>query len=199
MDDDWKSILDSVVNVPQPQNDPGSEDDALNVYPLRKTVSTINNDIRSGSITRSITRQVQKCSLQLTRLPLSAHRNLIPPDILRRRRNEIRDLSRDVARRNGVASREPYPFHRQRFACQKLVQGIEKRSKEVRGDIQRCITPAFAALYVACNCGILTICPLILAVATKLPSLNGDSNFTPSIVVCSFFCLRQCVPATLAQ
>jgi hypothetical protein len=60
------------------------------------------------------------------------------------------------------------------------------------------MTAAFEALYTACSCGILTMLPLIDAVAMKLPATKFV-NFFPSNVVPSFFCLRKCAPALLAH
>ena len=61
-------------------------------------------------MTRCITRKKQIRPLQLMRLPLPPHRDLIPPDILRLLGHEIRDLGGHVPGGHGVRAGELDPF-----------------------------------------------------------------------------------------
>lgn len=60
------------------------------------------------------------------------------------------------------------------------------------------MTAALEPLYTACSCGMLTMLPLIDAVAMKLPATKLSRGL-PSSVVPSFFCRRKCAPALLAH
>lgn len=133
---------------------------------LWQAVTTITNDISTSAVTRSITCEEKECTLQLMCLSFSTHWNLILPSSFSLGCTKFGNLSRNITRWNGVWACESYPFYCERFACMILVYRI---SQDKQLHKHRWITPAFAALYAACNCGILTICPLILAVATKLP------------------------------
>ena len=79
----------------------------------RTTIAAIHNHIRARHVARRITRQIEIRTLQLVRLALSAHRDLIFPDILRLLGYEITNLRRHVPGRYAVGARKLYPFNRQ--------------------------------------------------------------------------------------
>jgi hypothetical protein len=67
---------------------------------------------------------------------------------------------------------------------------LTNRTHSTAKHLHRWRTPAFAALYAAWNCGMFTICPLVLDVAMKLPQVKPGRLF---------FCSRQILPAVRAQ
>lgn len=65
----------------------------------------------TSSIRSSIRREIKIRALQLPRLPLPPHRDLVLPDALRALRQEIGDLRRHVPWGDGVGARKTYPFY----------------------------------------------------------------------------------------
>lgn len=80
---------------------------------LHCTVPSVTEDISASGVRTSITSQIQISTDQLNRLSLSTHRYLVPPNILRFRRNEIADLCVDIPRTNRISPRELHPLHSQ--------------------------------------------------------------------------------------
>lgn len=139
---------------------------------LWKAVTTINNDIRASCVARRITGKVQVRALELVCLTLTSHWDLVLPDRLSLGWHEVADLSGHVARADRVGTSETNPLDGEGLACRCVSDPVSNQivcRSGIMGDVQRWITPALAALYADWSCGMLTMCPLMLAVATKLP------------------------------
>lgn len=110
---------------------------------LWKAVTTINNDIRSRRVARRITGKVQVRALELVRLALTTHRDLVLPDRLRLRWHEVANLCRHVARADRVGAREAYPLDGEGLACVCVSNLISSQivcttvAVGVCGDVQR--------------------------------------------------------------
>ncbi len=97
------------------------------------------------------------------------HGDLIFPHVLGLLGDEVGDLSGHVAWGYRVGTSISHPLNRQRTHCGIIGQPFEQDTVYTARLPPKWMIPAFAALYAACNCGTLTMCPLMLAVATKLP------------------------------
>lgn len=136
---------------------------------LHRTITPINHNIRSRGITRRIRREIQISALQLVSLALAPHGNLAVPDPLGLWRDEIADLGGHITWRDAVGTGEANPFYGKRFAevdhaCfGGVVLWYGTLAKEA------VLHQRVGALTADWSCGMLAICPLIDAVATKLP------------------------------
>jgi hypothetical protein len=83
-------------------------------YHLPSAVTTINDDIRTSGIGRSIRNQVDICALQLLGLTITTHRNHALPQILRLPVNEIAQPSIDITGRDRVNTGKVAPLVSQR-------------------------------------------------------------------------------------
>lgn len=96
-------------------------------------IPAIHQNIRPRSIAARIARQIQIRPLQLLRLPLPPHRNLIAPHILDIGLDEIANLRRHIPRTHRIHPRKPHPLHRQRPAhvdharLGRIVRGLQLR------------------------------------------------------------------------
>jgi hypothetical protein len=72
--------------------------------------SCLGINTHSGGIGAGITCKIKVCSNQLDRFTLSAHRDLVPPDVLGLWWYKVANFCVDIARRDRVHPRELYPF-----------------------------------------------------------------------------------------
>lgn len=84
---------------------------------LRSAVSSVNNEISSCGIGGRIRRQVKIGALELLRLTLPTHGDLIAPEVLGLLRHKVGDLRRDVTGGNGVGPGKLDPLDGERLAC----------------------------------------------------------------------------------
>ncbi len=83
---------------------------------LRAVVATIHDDICASSVAGRIASKIEVGALQFRSFTLSAHGNLVLPDILGLLRDKVADLRGHVARRNAVSPRKLHPLDRQALA-----------------------------------------------------------------------------------
>lgn len=84
---------------------------------LRSTVATVNDDVRTGGVAGGVRGKVKVCTLQLVSLALTAHGDLVTPDVLGVFRNKVGDLGSNVSGRDGVGTGEAYPLDGEGLAC----------------------------------------------------------------------------------
>src|SRR6201996_6538805 len=82
---------------------------------LPAAISTINQQISTSSIRRSIRAEINISALQLLRISVAAHRNHAHPEILCLLGHEVGKAGIDIARRDGVDTSEVTPFIRKRL------------------------------------------------------------------------------------
>lgn len=83
---------------------------------LRGTVTTVDNNIGTGGVAGRIRGKVEEGTLQLVGQTLTAHGNIVAPDVLGLLRHKVGDLGGDVAGRDGVGTGIANPLDRKGFA-----------------------------------------------------------------------------------
>lgn len=84
---------------------------------LRCTVAAVNNDVGTSGVAGCVRGKVKVGTLQLMSLALTAHGDLVAPNILGIFGNEVGDLGGNVSGRDGVGTGEAYPLDGERLAC----------------------------------------------------------------------------------
>jgi hypothetical protein len=80
------------------------------------TVASIYDEISPGGVGGSIGGEVEIGTLQLVGLALTAHGDLVAPDVLSILGHKVGDLSRNVTGGYGIGASVAHPFDRKRLA-----------------------------------------------------------------------------------
>lgn len=92
---------------------------------LGSAVATVDNEIGAGSVGGSIGGKVEVGTLQLVGLALTAHGDLVAPDILGILGHKAGDLGRNVTGGYGVGTSVADPFDRERLAWEGVSRVIK--------------------------------------------------------------------------
>lgn len=92
---------------------------------LGGAVTTVDDEISAGSVGGSIGGEIEIGTLQLMGLALTAHGDLVAPDVLGILGHKVGDLSCDVTGRYGVGASVADPFDRKRLAWEGVSRVME--------------------------------------------------------------------------